>query len=345
MSKPEPTGPSTLLEAVRYFADPDRAQRFMVALRWPKGVTCPTCGSKEVSYLSSRRVWKCKADHERRQFSIKVGTIMEDSPIGLDKWLPAIWLIVNCKNGISSYELGRDLNVTQKTGWFMLHRIRLAMQTGTFEKLGGNGKPVEVDETWIGGAARWMNKKRLAKANAGKEKGPALGGKALVLGMLERGGQVVAKVVPDVKRKSLVPHVKEHVAFGTEVHSDELASYAGLAAPITAMSPDAMDVTADRLGEPMYTHEMVNHAAEEYVRGNIHVNGMENFWALLKRAIKGTYVSVEPFHLFRYLDEQAFRFNERKGTDRSRFVQVLGAIVGRRLTYKGLIGMDAAFAQ
>jgi transposase-like protein len=335
--------PKTLLAATRHFKDPQTCIDFLAAIRWPDGVKCPTCGNDKVGYLENQARWQCSKKHPKRQFSVKVGTIFEDSPIGLDKWLPAMWLIVSCKNGISSYELARGLGVTQTTAWFMLQRLRLAMQQSG-GMLGGNGTPVEVDETWIGGAARWMNKKRLKKANAGKEKGPGLGGKALVLGMLERGGRVVTKVVPDVKRKTLVPHVKQHVELGSAVHSDSLQSYAGLQDRITAMSPDAGKVPADRLGEPMYDHEMVDHQAGEYVRDNIHVNGIENFWSLLKRTIKGTYVSVEPFHLFRYLDEQAFRFNERKHEDgdAGRFVEALGAIVGRRLTYRELIGVGTA---
>jgi len=325
--------PRTLLQAVRYFADPKVCLDFMVAMRWLKGVTCPRCGSKEVTFISTRRIWKCKADHERQQFSVKVGTVMEDSPIGLDKWLPAMWLLASCKNGISSYELARGLKVTQKTAWFMLHRIRLAMQESG-GVLGGDGKTVEVDETWIGGKARNMNRGRQAKIKTGAKMGPyAYTGKAIVLGMLERGGRVVAKVVPNVKRKTLVPKVKEHVELGTEVHTDALGSYLGLESRISE----------ERFGEPMYEHKVVDHAVE-YVRDNVHVNGVENFWSLLKRAIRGTYVSVEPFHLFRYLDEQAFRFNTRKQGDGDRFVDVVRAVVGKRLTYRGLIGGDSLLA-
>ncbi|HLK12448.1 MAG TPA: IS1595 family transposase [Candidatus Binatia bacterium] len=321
----EVTTPETLLQAVRYFADPDRALAFMAAVRWPDGnVTCPTCGSREVSFLSTRRLWKCKNDHAKRQFSIKVGTIMEDSPIGLDKWLPAIWLITNCKNGISSYEVARGLKITQKSAWFMLHRIRLAMQTGSFEKIGGPGSTVEVDETYIGGAARSMNRKRRVKAMRGRGSAYATP-RAIVLGMLERGGRVRVRALKRATRWDLWGGIKDFVEPETELHTDELVAYKGI---------DADDE---------YAHKVVNHTMT-YVEGNVHTNGIENFWSLLKRAIRGTYVSVEPFHLFRYLDEQAFRFNERKGTDGSRFVQVLGAIVGRRLTYKQLIGLNAAMA-
>ena len=247
------TWPNTLIEAVRYFSDRDRALALLVAIRWPDGVTCPTCGSKTVSFLKTRRLWKCSQKHDRRQFSIKVGSIFEDSPLPLDKWLVAMWLIVNCKNGISSYELARDLNVTQQTAWFMLHRIRKAMQRGSFEKMGGTG-PVEADETFIGGLARFMHKDKKAKITGTGEVG-----KELVVGLLDREtGKVRVTHIKNRKRSTLQAHVKEHVASGTELYSDELASYTGL--------------------DKEYVHQFVNHA-EEYVRGNVHTNGIENFWS------------------------------------------------------------------
>ncbi len=305
--------PQTLIEAVQYFSDPDRSLVLLSQLRWPAGVECPTCRCKQVSFLSTRRLWKCRNVHTRRQFSIKVGSIFEDSPLPLDKWLVAMWLIVNCKNGISSYEVARDLKVTQQTAWFMLHRIRKAMQRGSFEKMGGAG-PVEADETFIGGLARFMHKDKRAQ----RIKGTGGAGKELVVGLLDREtGKVRVKHVPNRKRKTLQEHVKAHVTSGAELFTDELASYTGL--------------------DSDYVHKFVNHA-EEYVRGNVHTNGIENFWSLLKRGIKGTYVSVEPFHLFRYLDEQAFRYNVRKGNDGSRFVEAASTVFGRRLTYKELIG-------
>jgi transposase-like protein len=315
--------PDALLDAIRYFADRDRALAFMAEVRWPDGnVTCPTCGSKEVSFLSTRRLWKCNNEHPKRQFSIKVGTIMEDSPIGLDKWLPAMWMLTNCKNGISSYELARGLKVTQTTAWFMLHRIRLSMQESG-GKLGGPGSTVQVDETYIGGAARKMNQKRRGKAMRGRGSAYATP-RAIVLGMLERGGRVRVKHIPNTLRRTLLSEVVKQVEKGSEVHTDQLAQYDGLI-------------------PPNYAHKVVNHT-ETYVDGNVHTQGIENFWSLLKRAIRGTYVSVEPFHLFRYLDEQAFRFNNRKDNDRGRFVEAVRNILGRRLTYKHLIGADTALA-
>lgn len=313
--------PKTLTEAVRHFSDEDICVGFMAELRWPNGAICPTCGSTEVTYLATRRVWKCKNEHKKQQFSIKVGTIFEDSPLPLSKWLPAMWLLVSCKNGISSYELHRTLGVTQKTGWFMLHRLRLAMQTGSFEKLSGH---VEVDETFIGGATRFMHRdKRAEKINGPGTGGP---GKTAVMGLLERHGldktsKVKAKVIPNVRRQTLQTEIRKHVAPGAEVHTDEWTGYKGI--------------------EDEYVHKVINHA-EAYVRDNVHTNGIENFWSLLKRALKGTYISVEPFHLFRYVDEQVFRFNARKGNDFERFVLALKAIVGKRLMYTQLIGDDAS---
>lgn len=308
--------PETLLGAVRYFADPDVALTFLAGLRWPDGVDCPHCGGADPLFLKTRRIWKCRAC--RKQFSVKVGTVFEDSPIGLDKWLPCLWLIANCKNGISSYEVARALGVTQKTAWFMLHRVRLAMQTKTFRKISGE---VEVDETFIGGRARFMHKSKRARVISGT--GGA--GKVAVMGLLERGGPrkrstVRLEVVQNPPRRlDLQPNVHRHVKRGANVYTDSHSNYQGL--------------------ESDFLHAVVDHSVE-YVKGRVHTNGLENFWSLLKRTIKGTYVSVEPFHLFRYLDEQAFRFNGRDGTDGSRFLAVARAIIGKRLTYQTLIGAD-----
>lgn len=303
--------PKTLQQAVVYFADPNNCIAYLVARRWPDGVTCPTCGSGNVGYLASRRLFQCKNRHPKSQFSIKVGTIFEDSPISLDKWLCAMWLLANCKNGVSSYEIHRDLGVTQKTAWFMLQRIRLALQDDGGGKLGGE---VEVDETFIGGKARNMHvatKKRRITGTGGKDK-------AIVFGMVERGGKVKAQVVASRKRETLQPEIRKHVEAGSALYSDALLSYQGLASD--------------------YAHQVINHAVS-YVEGNVHTNSMENFWSLLKRGINGTYVSVEPFHLFRYLDEQAFRYNNRKElNDAGRFDLAVSRIVGKRLTYAEVTG-------
>jgi transposase-like protein len=300
--------PKNLIEAIRYFSDPDVCTEYVANLRWPDGPVCPRCEGTEHSYLTTRRIWKCKSC--KRQFSVKVGTIFEDSALGLDKWLPAIWLAANSKNGISSHELARALGITQKSAWFMLHRIRLAMQSGSFLKLSGE---VEIDETYIGGKARNMHK----GARARKITGTGGIDKTAVLGMIERGGEVRYEVVPNVRRDTLQGRVRKTVKKGSAIYSDAHGAYCGLG--------------------DTYVHEVIDHA-EAYVNGRVHTNGMENFWSLLKRGLHGTYVSVEAFHLFRYLDERAFTFNLREMSDSGRFDAVLGRVSGRRLTYTELIG-------
>ncbi|HEY1463983.1 MAG TPA: IS1595 family transposase [Terriglobales bacterium] len=307
------TEPKSLQEAIVYFSNPDNCIDYLAIRRWPDGkVVCPTCGCETVKFSEKRRTWTCAKHHAKREFSIKIGTVMEDSPIPLDKWLTATWLVTNCKNGISSYEIARDVKVTQKSAWFMLHRIRLAMQDDFFgSKLGGE---VEVDETFIGGKARNMHmseRKRRITATGTKDK-------TAVMGILERGGKVRATVVPNRKRTALQEQVRKHVTAGSALYSDALKSYIGL--------------------EVDYAHQVVDHA-EQYVDGRVHTNGLENFWSLLKRGIAGTYVSVEPFHLFRYLDEQMFRYNNRKELDDAgRFDLAISQIAGKRLTFAELTG-------
>src|ERR1022692_349675 len=310
-----PYEPKTLQEAIVYFAVPENCLNYLVARRpeWKDGVVCPICGSTKVGFLKNQLRWQCSNRHDKRQFSVKVGTIMEDSPIGLDKWLAATWMILNCKNGISSCEIARALGVTQKTAWFLLHRIRLAQQGKQGGKLAGE---VEVDETFIGGKSRNMHESKRARVITGT------GGKdkTIVMGMMERGGEVRAMVVGDRRRKQLQSNIREHVEAGAAIFSDELKSYKGL--------------------ETDYQHAIINHAVE-YVNGNVHTNGMENFWSLLKRGLHGTYISVEPFHLFRYIDEQAFRFNNRNEmNDADRFDVAMSQIVGKRLTYAELTGKE-----
>ena len=308
--------PETLLEAVLYFADEKVSLAFVANLRWPGGEqTCPKCGSVNNHYfLKTRKVWKCKDC--KKQFSVKVGTVFEDSAIPLSKWLPAMWMLVNCKNGISSYELGRAIGVTQKSAWFMLHRIRLAMQSETPDKMSGE---VEVDETYIGGKARFMHKAKKERVIQGQS---GWVGKTPVMGILQRGdeettSQVRAQVVSGNSGKVLDPIVRENVEKDASVYTDALGAY-------------------NKLSDE-YMHEVIDHAVA-YVEGNVHTNGLENFWSLLKRSIKGTYVSIEPFHLFRYLDEQSFRYNNRIDTDRGRFLNAAMSIFDKRLTYQDLTG-------
>jgi transposase-like protein len=318
----------SLQEVIEYFDSPDACVEFLASVRWPNGVECPACGSKRNSYLSTRRMWKCMECY--RQFSAKLGTIFEDSPIPLKKWMIAVWLVCNCKNGVSSYEIARDVKVTQKSAWFMLHRIREAMADRRFGFVkfgtpGGNG--VEVDETFVGGRAQNMHKDRklriAQKMNETTE--PTYKGKTVVMGMLDRDlRNVRAHVIPNIQRETLQNAILKHVRFGSRVFTDEFVGYNGL--------------------NYRFVHEYVNHMVE-YVRGKVHTNGIENFWSLLKRSLRGTYVAVEPFHLQRYVDEQAFRFNNRGGkrkeervTDFQRFRKLLTQIVGKRLTYAELTG-------
>jgi transposase-like protein len=279
---------STLQQAIVHFSDPDNCIAYMVARRWPDGVVkCPTCGRDDVKYIAKRRVWQCKTRHAKCQFSVKIGTIMEDSPISLDKWLVAMWMLANCRNGVSSHEIKRTLGITQKSTWFMLHRIRWAMREESKHTMGGNWQsPIEVDETFIGGRLKNMHsKKRLA---LGQEDH-----KIAVMGMLNRETREVrAKVVPNVKRETLQAEILKNVGFNAHVFTDQHVGYDGL----------------NKLKN--FTHKTVNHTVE-YVNGRVHTQGIENFWALLKRSLHGTYVAVEPFHLDRYVDEQAFRFNSR----------------------------------
>ena len=319
--------PKSLLEAVAYFADESRAHDFLVQMRWPNGVRCARCESDQVGKLSvsttvnkagkeiTRRVWNCKECG--KQFTAKVGTIFTDSPLPLSKWLPAVWLVVNAKNGVSSHELARSLNVTQKSAWHMGHRIRIAIQRGGgIVRMDG---VVECDESFIGGKARNMHKDKREKVITGT------GGvnKTAVMGLLQRHSEkvpvsrVVAQVVPNVRRSVLLPVIKKLVAEGAEIHTDALKSYAALSAE--------------------YVHKVVDHA-ECYVKDGVHTNGLENFWSLLKRTIKGTHIHVAPFHLFRYLDDQTYKFNERKETDQTRFVGAMRTVKNRRLTYKRLTG-------
>lgn len=303
--------PKTLQEAIKYFADEMICINFVASIRWSDGIAvCPICESKETSFLQTRKIWKCK--NCKKQFSVKVGTVFEGSNVGLDKWICAVWLIVNAKNGISSYEIHRAIGVTQKTAWFMLHRIRFALQNGTFEKIKGE---IEVDETFIGGKAKNMHKSKREKLIQGR----GSVGKVAVMGLLERKGKVRAKVIEKTDHQTLHKEVKDNVETGANLFTDEWRGYNGLA--------------------DEYVHEVINHSIE-YVRGNVHTNGIENFWSLLKRTIRGTYVSVEPYHLPKYLDEQIFRFDERKDNDKGRFLKAISGINGKRLKYNQLIGNE-----
>lgn len=301
----------TLLEAVRHFAEFENCKAIMTELRWPDGVVkCPQCGSEHITWLENARLWKCYAGHSRAKFSLKTGTVFEDSPLGLDKWLAALWLLCNCKNGVSSYEVARDLGISQKSAWHLLHRLRYALHKGGINKLSGQ---IEADETFIGGKARNMH----ASKRAEKITGTGGKDKTIVMGVLERKGEVRAHVIDNRKKKAVQAHVREHVLAGSAIFTDALKSYEGL---------------------DEFQHQVIDHAVA-YVDGEVHTNGLENFWSLLKRGLKGTYIAVEPFHLFRYVDEQVFRYNNRKPlNDYGRFRLALSQIVGKRLTWNQLTG-------
>jgi transposase-like protein len=304
--------PKTLLEAVQYFSDAENCRQFMIAVRWADGIVkCPYCGSEKLTYLEKAKLYRCYSKHPKQKFSLKVGTVFEDSPIGLDKWLPAAWILSNSKNGVSSYELSRSLGVTQKSAWFMLHRIRTAMKEDQSGTMGGHWQnPIEIDETFVGGKA--INK----HLNQRKQKER----KTIVMGMLNRETrQIRAKVIPNVKRETLQAEILNHVGFNAHVFTDGWVGY-------------------EKLNEyKNFTHKTVNHI-NEYVNGRVHTQGIENFWSLLKRGLNGTYVAVEPFHMDSYVDEQVFRYNNRKQSDAKRFEKVLSQVAGKRLTFAELTG-------
>lgn len=308
--------PRTLQKAIVYFADADNCLDYLIARRWPNGVVCPTCGREDVSFVPNRGVWQCKTRHPKAQFSIKVGTIFEDSAIGLDKWLLAMWMLANCKNGVSSYEISRATGITQKSCWFMLQRIRLALQDETLgSKLGGHGREVEADETFIGGKARNMHQNVQARRITGR--GQSFSDKTIAMGILERGGRVRTKVISDRQKETLQPIIRQNVHADSVLLTDEMGGYKGM---------------------EEYRHQIIDHAVQ-YVDGRVHTNCMENFFSLVKRSLGGTYISVEPFHLFRYLDEQVFRFNSRKDMDdEGRFDLAVRQIVGKRLTWSQVTG-------
>lgn len=297
--------PKTLIDAVAFFSNPDSAFAYMVSKRWPNGICCPRCGDMAVSFIRTRRLWKCKGC--KKQFSVKVGTIFEDNPLGLDKWLTAVWLIVNARNGISSHELARSIGVHVESAWHMSHRIRTALKVGSFEKMSGE---VECDETWIGGSEKNRHndkKKKLGTGGVSKE---------IVFGMRERGGKVLTIHVPDTERDTIQTEIDVTVEKGSTVYTDSYGAYKGLS--------------------KHYTHGTVNHNFGQYRNCEACTNGMENYWTILKRAYKGTHVHYSKQHLHRYLVEEDFRFNSREQKDGERFAGALKGIEGRRLTHKEL---------
>ena len=318
--------PQTLQEAVIYFRDLDRCRALLREIRWPDGVlACPACGAsgQDVGEIKTRHMLNCKKC--RKQTSLTKGTVFESSKISLDKWMVALWAVVNCKNGISSYELARAFpnargtgHMPQKTAWFMVQRIRAALEEGGWKF----DRPAEADATYVGGEAKNMHKRRREKVI----KGRGAVGKAIVHGVLQRAvgeqaSQVQCEVVGSDDAARLVPAVRSRVRFGAEVYTDAARAYSEIAI--------------------FHWHKAIDHSVA-YAIGNVHTNGLENFWSLLKRSLRGTYIAVAPFHLFRYVAEQAFRFNRRTLDDAGRFLAGLRGVVGKRLTYRVLTAQDDA---
>jgi transposase-like protein len=295
--------PESQLEAIRYFADEDRCIGFVAAMRWPNGVVCPSCGRSDVSYLGKQKRWQCKSAHSKRQFSAKTGTIFEDSALGLDKWLPAVWNVVNAKNGISSYEMARNLRITQKSAWHMNHRIREAMKVDSIEKLSGT---IEADETYVGGKTH---------DNLGR-----FHNKTAAVGIVEKkadGGQARAFATKTPDASNTLPFLRANIEKGSTLHTDEGAIY--------------YRVQRD------FEHFAVNHSKKEYVRDGVHINTVEGLWNLFKRSYKGTYTHLSAEHLDRYMQEHVFRYNTCTEDDGERFVGWFKGLE-RCLTYKTLTG-------
>lgn len=304
----------TLQQALVYFSNEENARKAAIELIWPDGITCSHCGSRKYHWIELQERWKCKLCH--LPFSIKNKTLMENSHYPIGVWMSAIWMFASARNGVSAREISRTLGISRKAAWFLMHRIRTAMETGTFQKLSGT---VEVDETYVGGKAKNMHKKKKEQM----PKGRGAVGKAIVMGMRSRDGQVVTKVITDTKRKTLHGEIQNTVKKGSKVYTDSLPAYR-------------------RLGKKGYTHKSVDHSNGEYVRGKVHTNGIENVWSLFKRHMRGTYVSVSPKHLQRYADEQAFRHNVLKLTDNERVQKIIDGLIGKRLTFDELTGQQGA---
>jgi transposase-like protein len=309
MSKTAPAMKSfdTLLQMMSAFPDEQSAVDHFTALRWKDGAFCPLCGSTRVYHFSDNRTHKC--GDCRKRFSIKVGTIFEDSKIGLRQWMMAVWLITSHKKGIASTQLAKDIGVTQKTAWFMLHRLRHAAATPSFNRpLSG---AVEADETFVGG----KEKNKHTRQRTGGKQGGA--GKVAVLGILEREGELRTGVTPSLSARNVQTVIRDNVAPGTALMTDEHGSFVGLGRD--------------------YIHHRVNHSAGEYVRHQcLHTNGIESVWSLFKRQIIGTHHYLSPKHLPRYLGEMTWRFNARESGEGERVNALLARTTGR-LTYKALI--------
>lgn len=305
----------TLQQAIQYFSNELVCVEFISKLKWGDDGRpfCPKCGSDNVIGLRTRPVFKCREKGCKKQFSIKTGTIFESSPLSLTKLLTGLWLVTNAKNGISSCEVARSLGMSQSSAWHLLHRCREAMRTGSIgKKLSGT---IEADATYVGGKEKFKHKDKKLSTPLNPFGAHGGAGKTVVLGMLERGGDVRAMVV---KSEHSVPQIEAHllrnVEEGSILSTDKHPTYSHVA----IRNPSHFD------------HQFVDHMVE-YVKGDVHTNGLENFWTLFKRSIKGTYTQCAPFHVDRYLDEQVYRYNNRKLNDWQRFEKVVSQIFDRKL--------------
>lgn len=295
-----------LAELTSYFKTDQSCREYLEEMRWHGKPVCPHCNHDESYKFADGRYYKCKAC--RQKFTVTIGTIFEDTKIGLRKWFIAIYIFSSHKKGISSCQLAKDVGVTQKSAWHMLHRIRFAFGINEPDMLTDE---VEVDETYIGGKAKNMHKSVREK----KIKGRGASGKTPVLGLVERNGRVIAKPVPNTEADTLLPIVRERVALGSSIFTDEFPAYNKL--------------------DKDYAHASVNHSAGVYVDGNIHTNTIDGYWSLLKRGIFGIYHQVSSKHLHRYCAEFDYRYNTRRNGEVQRFDNALKHTDGR-LMYKVL---------
>lgn len=308
--------PRTLIEAIQYFSDNRRCVEYVKNLRWQDGVVkCPRCESTHVKELTTRQIWQCYGC--KKQFSVKVGTVFTDSALPLTKWLTGMWLVMNAKNGISSYEISRSLGISQKSAWHLGHRIREAMANGSIEKM---TEKVETDAAYLGGSRKnWSNEKRATTPAYVDNKTP-------IVAYVERNDeneiiQVRGNVVNDSSAETIQNDLRKNVAEGAVLYTDQSNVYTTLASD--------------------YWHRTINHSRDEFVRGDVTTNRVEGYFALLKRCIKGTYIHMAPCHMDRYIAEQSLRYNLRKTNDGARFKQTVSQSFGTRLTWKELTGKAA----
>src|SRR5882762_847824 len=305
--------PTTLLAAMRHF-DIKTAARYVAAIKWPDGPFCPKCGSIKVGHIASRNRYQCKEKGCRKQFSLTTDTIMESTHLRLDQWLVAVWMIANCRNGVSSCEIARTVGCKQQSAWHLLHRVRHIFAQANDGQISGT---IEADSTLVGGIVKFMSHERRQEHG---RKGP-YSNKTIVHALRERStGNVRAEILPQESGKAIRELMQKHVEEGSFVYTDSHAVYRNLG--------------------DLFMHATTNHKRGQYVRGagEIHSNGAENFFNCLRRSLKGTYIKATAEHLQPYVDEAVFRFNVRKESEWTRFDTAMRLIVGKRLTYSELTG-------